>query len=104
MGDRADNGDVERVTESGGEPETKATRDNRSDARPHEFELARALRLALEGVMDGSVATALSSLGRRLLESLGDESLLCMRRGSRELEPMVLKLSVGRGSWMVGNW
>lgn len=92
MGDRADNGDAERVTESGGEPEMKATRFNRSVARPHECELARALRLALEGVMDGSVATALSSLGRRLLELLGEESLLCIRRESEEAGLMLLRL------------
>lgn len=95
MGDRADSGDAERMDESGGEPDTKATLFNMSVARPHDCELARALRLALEVVIDGSVADALRSLGRRLLEEehRGEESLLCILRGSMLAEPIFVDRS-----------
>lgn len=75
-------------TESGGEPETKATRLNSSVARRPDC-VARALGLALEVVMEGSVAVALRSLGLLVLEHRSDESLLCMRPESEVTEPIV---------------
>jgi hypothetical protein len=75
-------------TESGGEPETKATRLNNSVALRPDC-VARALGLALEVVMDGSVAVALRSLGLLALEHRSDESLLCMRTESKVVEPIV---------------
>lgn len=68
-------GDADRTRDSGGEPEMMATLLSMSRALRLDWELARALRLALEVVMDGSVAEALSSLGLLLLD-LGEESLL----------------------------
>lgn len=55
----------------------KTTRLNRSVARRLDWGLARASRLALDAVSDGSVTQALRSLG--LLFVLEDESLLDMR-------------------------
>lgn len=88
VGDNGDNGGVDmgvadRMMESGGEPDMTATLLSMSSARRLVCELARALRLALDVVMDGSVADALSNLGRLpLFPFLGDESLLPTRRGS----------------------
>lgn len=59
--------------EFGGELE-KATWFSRSVARRLVPGVASALRLAVDGVMEGSVALERSSLGRRLLDL--DESLL----------------------------
>lgn len=50
-----------------------------SSARRLDWVLARAFRLALDVVMEGAVADALSSFGR-LPPHLGDDSLLCMFR------------------------
>lgn len=72
-------GDADRMMDSGGDPEMMATLLNISRARRLDCEFARALRLAFDVVMDGSVADALSNLGRLPLD-LGDESLLCMLR------------------------
>jgi hypothetical protein len=72
-------GDADRMMASGGEPEMMATLLNMSRARRLDCEFARALRLAFDVVMEGSVADALSSLGRLPL-GLDDESLLCMLR------------------------
>lgn len=58
------------MRESGGEPEEKATLLRSSVARRLEWELARELRLALEVVMEGSVAEARRSRGRLLLLEL----------------------------------
>ena len=58
----------------------KATRLRRSVARRLDCGWARASRLALDVVMEGSVADARSSLGRLPLELLVDESLLCIWR------------------------
>lgn len=63
-------------TGAGGEPET-ATWLSRSVARRVEPGVARAFLLAVEVVMEGSVALERSSLGRRPPLDL-DESLLCM--------------------------
>jgi hypothetical protein len=63
MAVRTDKGDVDRVTESGGEPEMKATRLRSSVALRLDCELARAFRLAWEVEMDGCVAEARISLG-----------------------------------------
>lgn len=79
-------GVADRIMESGGEPDMMATLLSISSARRLDCEWARALRLALDVVMDGSVADALSSLGR-LPPFLGDESLLGTRRGSGVAEP-----------------
>jgi hypothetical protein len=70
MADRAERGEDGRMMESGGEPEENATLFSSSVARRLEWELARELRLALEVVMDGSVAEARRSLGRLLLLEL----------------------------------
>lgn len=78
IGGGVDIGVVDLITESGGEPEMTATLLSISSARRLDCEWARALRLALEVVMDASVADALSSLGR-LLPFLGEESLLGTR-------------------------
>jgi hypothetical protein len=80
MGVRLGIGDADLMMESGGDPDTKATRLRRSVARRLDCELARELRLAFDVVMDGSVADALSSLGRLALELRVEESLRCMRR------------------------
>lgn len=90
IGDGVARGDVARMTESGGEPDMIATLLSISSARRLDCELARALRLALEVVMEGSVADALSSLGRLPL-FLGDESLLTIRRESGDVEPDMLR-------------
>jgi len=79
----------ERMMASGGEPDMVATLLSMSSARRLDCEWARALRLALDVVMDGSVADALSSLGRLPL-LLGDDSLLDTRRGSGVTEPEVM--------------
>jgi hypothetical protein len=104
-----------RMTESGGEPDMIATLLSISSARRLDCEWARALRLALDVVMDGSVADALSNLGR-LPPFLGDDSLLPTRRGSGVAEPAVILLcgrleywdqkwccltSAGRADWVV---
>jgi hypothetical protein len=88
MEDGVDIMDGDLGTESGGEPETKATRLNSSVALRPDC-VARALGLALEVVMDGSVAVALRSLGLLVLEHRSDESLLCMRTDSEVVEPIV---------------
>jgi len=68
---------------SGGDPDMKAIRLNNSVALRLDCELARAFRLALEVVIEGSVADALSSLGLLWLLLLRvEESLRCMRRES----------------------
>lgn len=68
-----------------------------SSARRLVCELAIVFRLALDVVMDGSVAAALSNLGR-LPPVLGDESLLDTRRGSGVAEPDAMLL------WGVKVW
>jgi hypothetical protein len=89
--DRVDSMDADLSMESGGEPDTKAIRVNSSVAlRPGCVE--RALGLAFEVVMDGSVADARRSLGLRELRLLFEESLLCMRPESEEAEPIVDRL------------
>ncbi len=63
--------------DSGGEPETKATRLSSSEAlRPGCVE--RAFGLALEEAMDGSVAVARRSLGLLMPRLRSEESLLCI--------------------------
>jgi hypothetical protein len=89
MDDRVDSRDPDLVMESGGEPEVKATRLNSSVALRPDC-VARALGLALEVVMEGSVAVALSSLGLLVMESRSDESLLCMRAESEVCEPIMM--------------
>ena len=91
MGDMGDMGGVEigvedRITGSGGEPDMMATLLSISSARRLDCELHKAFRLALDVVMDGSVAEALSNLGR-LPPFFGDESRLETWRGSGVLEP-----------------
>ena len=76
-------GEEDRMEDSGGEPEMKATRLRSSVALRLDCELAREFRLALDVVMDGSVAEARSSLGLLLLLLLRvDESLRDMGRES----------------------
>jgi len=75
-------GDEDRMTESGGELEVKATRLNRSVARRLDWGLASEFLLALDVVMEGSVADARSSLGLRLLSLRTNESLRDMARES----------------------
>jgi hypothetical protein len=82
-------GVADRIMESGGEPDMMATLLSMSSARRLDCELARELRLALDVVIDGSVADALSSLGRLPL-LLGDESLLDTSRDSGVAEPDVI--------------
>lgn len=82
-------GDGDLMTESGGEPEMKATRLSSSVALRLDWELASEFRQALEVVMDGSVADARSSLGLLLLLLRVDESLRDMGRDS-EGEPMLI--------------
>lgn len=77
MEDRVDSMDADLSTESGGEPETNATRLNSSVARRPGC-VARAFGLALEVVMDGSVAVARSSRGLLVPRLRSDESLLCI--------------------------
>lgn len=75
----------------GGEPETKA-RVRRSVAR---FDwLQRAFRLALEVVMEGSVAVARSSLGLLLLALRSDESLRCMRESGVSVSEAIMMTKV----------
>lgn len=62
--------------ESGGEPETKATR-LRSSVALRLGCVAKAFGLALEVVMDGSVAVARSNLGLLVPRLRSVESLLC---------------------------
>lgn len=71
----AERGDEDLITEWGGELEMKATLLNRSVARRLDWELASEFRLALDVVMDGSVAEARNSLGLLLLLLRSDESL-----------------------------
>lgn len=78
---RVDSGEGDLITESGGEPEMKATRLSRSVAL-RDCELASELPLALDVVMDGSVAAARRSLGLLLLSLRADESLRDMDRDS----------------------
>jgi hypothetical protein len=88
--------DADLRMESGGEPETKATRLRSSEALLPGW-VARALGLALEVVMDGSVADARRSLGLR-----SDESLRCIL-----LEPDVVgAIMLGSGGllWVVVGW
>lgn len=77
-------------SELGGELE-KANWLRRSVARRDDWGLARALRLAVDAVNDGSVALDRSSLGLRPPPFDLDESLLCMpaRRVSGVDEPIV---------------
>jgi hypothetical protein len=89
MDDRVDSRDPDLRMESGGEPEVKATRLSSSVALRPDC-VARALGLALEVVMEGSVAVALSSLGLLVLESRSDESLLCIRPESEVCEPIMM--------------
>jgi hypothetical protein len=77
MDDWVDSKDAVLRTESGGEPETKATRLNSSDALLPGC-MARAFGLALEVVMDGSVAVARSSRGLLSPRLRSEESLLCI--------------------------
>lgn len=70
MADRVESGEDGRMRESGGEPEEKATLLRSSVARRLEWELARELRLALEVVIEGSVAEARRRRGRLLLLEL----------------------------------
>jgi hypothetical protein len=97
---RADMGDEDLMTESGGEPETKATRLSSSVALWLDWELARAFRQALEVVMDGSVADARSSLGLLLLLLRVDESLRDMGRdsGGEAMLIMVVLVNKLRGA------
>lgn len=97
MGFRAEGGVEERNWDSGGDPEKNATRLSRSVARRLDCGLARAPRLAFEVVIAGSVAEDRSSLGRLLLGLLGDESRLCIRWISVEMEVIVLMLVVNDG-------
>lgn len=97
MDDRVDIMDPDRTIESGGEPETKATRLNSSVALRPDC-VARAFELALEVVMDGSVAVALSSLGLLVLALRSDESLLCMRPESEVGEPIMMYYGVLLGN------
>jgi len=78
----ADMGDDGLMTESGGEPEMKATRLRSSVARRLDWELASEFLEALDVVMEGSVADARSSLGLRALQLRVDDSLLAMGRDS----------------------
>lgn len=77
MDDRVDSRDAVLRMESGGEPDTKATRLSSSDALLPGC-VARAFGLALEVVMDGSVAVARSSLGLLSPMLRSEESLLCI--------------------------
>jgi len=79
-------GVADRMMELGGDPDTIATLLSMSSARRLDCALQRALRLAFDVVMDGSVADALSSLGRLPL-FLGDDSRRDVRRGSGVAEP-----------------
>ncbi len=79
MGLWAGSGDEPRSSESGGEPETKATWFSRSVAFRLDCGLERSLRMTTDAVMDGSVAAARSSRGLRLLLAV-DESLRDMAR------------------------
>lgn len=100
MDDRSESRDPDRRMESGGEPEMKATRLSSSVAlRPGC--VARAFGLALEVVMDGSVAVALSSLGLLVLELRSDESLLCIRPESEVCEPIMACCCVAEGNWLL---
>lgn len=92
-----DIGVADRMMGSGGEPDMIATLLSMSSARRLVCELAIVFRLALDVVMDGSVAAALSNLGR-LPPVLGDESLLDTRRGSGVAEPDAMLL------WGVKVW
>lgn len=64
---------------------------NSSVARRLEW-FARAFRLALDVVMEGSVAEARSNLGRRLLALRSAESLRCMQSESGESEAIMIVL------------
>jgi len=85
------------MVESGGEPEMKAIRLNSSVALRLDCELASEFRLALDVVMDGSVAEARSSLGLLLLVLRVDESLRDIGRdsGGEAMSTMVV---------LVNNW
>jgi len=74
--DRTEMGDVDLRIESGGELEMKARVKSSAALRLDWF--ARAFRLALDVVMEGSVAEARSSLGLLLLAIRSAESLRCM--------------------------
>ncbi len=74
---RVDRMDAVLRMESGGEPETKATRLRSSDALRLGC-VAKAFGLALEVVMDGSVAVARSNLGLLVPRLRSVESLLCV--------------------------
>ncbi len=74
---RVDRMDAVLRMESGGDPETKATRLRRSVALRHCC-VAKAFGLALEVVMDGSVAVARSNLGLLAPRLRSVESLLCV--------------------------
>lgn len=96
MGVRVDSRDGDLRTESGGEPDTKATRLKSSVALPPGC-VASAFRLAFEVVMVASVADARSSLGLLAPALRSDESLRCIRPRSGEREAMVVcRLGIGQ--------
>jgi len=78
--DRTEIGDVDLRIESGGELEMKARVNSSAALRLDWF--ARAFRLALDVVIEGSVAEARSNLGLLLLALRSEESLRCMREES----------------------
>lgn len=80
---------VDRRTDSGGEPDTKATRLNNSVALRPDC-VARASRLTLDVVMDGSVADARINLGLLTPALRSDESRRCIRPGSEESEAIMM--------------
>lgn len=83
--------------ESGDEPDVKATRLSNSVALRLDCELASEFRLALDVVMDGSVAGARSILGLLLLLLRVDESLRDIGRESGDMED----ISAG---YLLGMW
>lgn len=81
MGDRDESNEPDLKMVSGGEPDTTATRLSSSDAlRPGC--VASAFLLAVDVVMDGSVAVTRSSRGLLLLSLRSAELLRCIRHGS----------------------
>lgn len=89
---RVDSGEVDLVTESGGDPEMKATRLNSSVALRLDWQFVRAFRLAFEVAIDGSVAEARINLGLLWLLLRVDESRRCIRRVSCDSEAMLLNV------------
>src|SRR5688500_13584958 len=86
MGVRVDRGEVDLVTESGGEPDMKATRLNSSVALRLDWWFVKAFRLALDVAIDGSVADARNNLGLLWLLLRVDESRRSIRRVSWDSE------------------